>query len=54
MKVGILGGGQLGRMIALSAYPLNVPVRLFESTPDACGGHVTELSVGEYTDLRGS
>ncbi len=51
MKVGILGGGQLGRMIALSAYPLNVHVRLFESTPDACGGQVTGLAVGEYTDF---
>ncbi len=50
MRVGILGGGQLGRMIALSAYPLTIPVRLFESTPNACGGQVTELHVGEYAD----
>ncbi len=51
MKVGILGGGQLGRMIALSAYPLSIPIRLFESTPDACGGQVTELTVGEYLNF---
>ncbi len=49
MKVGILGGGQLGRMIALTGYPLGIPVRLFESA-DACGGQVTELHVGDYHD----
>ena len=50
MNVGILGGGQLGRMIALAGYPLGIPVRLFETSADACGGQVAELSVGEYLD----
>ncbi len=50
MRVGILGGGQLGRMIALAGYPLDIPTRLFESSDDACGGQVTELFVGDYLD----
>lgn len=50
MRVGILGGGQLGRMIALAGYPLGIPTRLFESSEGACGGQVTELFVGDYLD----
>lgn len=52
MRVGILGGGQLGRMIALAAYPLDIQVRLFESSADACGGQVAELFVGDYLDFE--
>jgi 5-(carboxyamino)imidazole ribonucleotide synthase len=50
MKIGILGGGQLGRMIALAAYPLGVETRLFDPVPDSCGGQVTTLHVGRYDD----
>ncbi len=50
MRVGVLGGGQLGRMIALAGYPLGIAVRLFETSSDACGGQVTELHVGDYRD----
>lgn len=52
MKVGILGGGQLGRMIALAAYPLDTQVRLFDPAADACGGEVTELHSGDYNDFE--
>lgn len=50
MNVGILGGGQLGRMIALAGYPLGISVRLFETSIEACGGQVTELVAGSYED----
>ncbi len=50
MKIGILGGGQLGRMIALAAYPLGVEVRVFDPSAESPAGHVAELVVGEYTD----
>ena len=50
MRVGILGGGQLGRMIALAAYPLDIHVRLFDPAADACGGQVAKLYVGNYDD----
>jgi 5-(carboxyamino)imidazole ribonucleotide synthase len=50
VRIGILGGGQLGRMIALAAYPLGIATRLFDPAPDSCGGQVTELHVGKYDD----
>lgn len=50
IKVGILGGGQLGRMLALAGHPLDVEVFTFDTTPDACSREVCKLSVGSYTD----
>src|SRR5262245_59691848 len=50
IRVGILGGGQLGRMLALAGYPLDIRCRVFDNVPDACAGQVAELVVGEYDD----
>ena len=50
MIIGILGGGQLGRMLALAGYPLGLRFRLFDPAPDACGGQVAELITGDYSD----
>jgi len=43
MKVGILGAGQLGRMLALAGIPMNLEFVLFDPAPDACG-----QSLGEF------
>jgi len=48
--VGCLGGGQLGRMLALAGAPLGVRMRFLDPAPDACAGHVGELLVGPYDD----
>lgn len=48
MRVGILGGGQLGRMLALAAHNLGIEVRLFEPTADACAGQVAPLISGDF------
>jgi 5-(carboxyamino)imidazole ribonucleotide synthase len=48
--VGCIGGGQLGRMLALAAAPLGVVVRCLDPSPDACAGDVCELVVGAYDD----
>jgi 5-(carboxyamino)imidazole ribonucleotide synthase len=40
MKVGILGGGQLARMLALAAYPLGIHTFCFEPTPGTCANIV--------------
>jgi 5-(carboxyamino)imidazole ribonucleotide synthase len=48
--VGCIGGGQLGRMLALAAAPLGVAVRCLDPSPDACAGDVCELIVGAYDD----
>ena len=38
--VGVLGGGQLGRMLALAAAPLGVAFRFLDPAADACAGDV--------------
>ena len=50
MKIGILGGGQLGRMMALAGYPLGLRFRFLDPVPDAPAGHVGELVTGVYED----
>lgn len=43
MKIGVLGGGQLGRMMAIAGYPLGIEFGLYDPTTDACGGQVASL-----------
>lgn len=52
MRVGILGGGQLGRMLALAAAPLGVRVRFLDPDAACPAGEVGELQVGAYDDER--
>ncbi len=51
MRVGVLGGGQLGRMLALAGYPLGVRTELYDPAPDACAGQVAPLISAPYDDL---
>jgi 5-(carboxyamino)imidazole ribonucleotide synthase len=50
MKVGILGGGQLGRMLALAGYPLGLTFRFFDPNPDSPAGQIGELITASYDD----
>ncbi len=50
MLIGILGGGQLGRMLALAGYPLGMKFRFLDPSPEAPAREVGELVVGEFTD----
>lgn len=50
MKIGILGGGQLARMLALAAHPLGINTVCLDPKPDACAQQVCELQTAEYTD----
>ncbi len=50
MVVGILGGGQLARMLALAGLPLGLRFRCLDPAPDAVAGHTAELVVGAYDD----
>jgi 5-(carboxyamino)imidazole ribonucleotide synthase len=52
MNIGILGGGQLGRMIALAGYPLGLRFRCFDPSPEAVAGHVMPLTVGSFQDIQ--
>ena len=48
--VGILGGGQLARMLALSGAPLGLRFRVLDTVADACAGQFAPLTVGDYRD----
>jgi len=48
--VGIIGGGQLGRMLALAGYPLGLRFRFLDPSPDAPVADLGELIVGAYDD----
>ncbi|MBU6412506.1 MAG: 5-(carboxyamino)imidazole ribonucleotide synthase [Planctomycetes bacterium] len=50
MLIGCLGGGQLGRMLALAALPLDVRLRVYDPDPSACAGHCAEHVRGEWSD----
>lgn len=50
-RVGLLGGGQLGRMLALAGYPLGLRFRSLDPSPDTPAGHLTDLVIGRYDDL---
>ncbi|HVF33793.1 MAG TPA: 5-(carboxyamino)imidazole ribonucleotide synthase [Candidatus Saccharimonadia bacterium] len=49
--VGILGGGQLARMLALAGAPLGLRFRIVDSSDAACAGQVAPLLRADYTDL---
>ena len=49
-RVGILGGGQLGRMIALAGYPLGVRFRHVGTPQDTSAGEVAEQVNASYED----
>ena len=48
--VGILGGGQLARMLALSGAPLGLRLLVMDTVADACAGQFAPLLVGDYRD----
>jgi 5-(carboxyamino)imidazole ribonucleotide synthase len=48
--LGILGGGQLARMLALAAAPLGVNTLVVDSATDACAGQVAPLRLADWTD----
>ncbi|OHE83157.1 MAG: 5-(carboxyamino)imidazole ribonucleotide synthase [Lysobacterales bacterium RIFOXYD1_FULL_69_11] len=48
--VGILGGGQLARMMALSAAPLGLRFLVMDTVADACAGQFAPLIVGDWRD----
>lgn len=52
MRLGILGGGQLGRMIALAGYPLGVRTTVLDPAADPCAGHVCPHIRGEFDDFQ--
>jgi len=48
--VGILGGGQLARMLALAGHPLGLRMRVFDPSPDAPAAAVAEHICAAWDD----
>jgi 5-(carboxyamino)imidazole ribonucleotide synthase len=52
MTVGIVGAGQLGRMLALAGYPLGLDFLFLDPAADAPAGQVAPVLTGAFTDNR--
>ncbi len=50
MTVGILGAGQLGRMLALAGYPLGLDFLFLDPAKDAPASRVAPVLQGSFTD----
>lgn len=50
MTVGIVGAGQLGRMLALAGYPLGLDFLFLDPAADAPAGRVAPVLHGAFTD----
>ncbi len=52
MKIGVLGSGQLGRMLALAGTPLGHTFSFYDTAASACTTGLGETSVGSFSDLK--
>jgi 5-(carboxyamino)imidazole ribonucleotide synthase len=50
VTIGILGGGQLGYMLALAGYPLGLHFRFLDPSPEAPVGRIATRITGQFTD----
>jgi 5-(carboxyamino)imidazole ribonucleotide synthase len=50
-RVGIIGAGQLGRMMALAGYPLGVEIVFLDASADTPGGRVGRIHVAALDDM---
>jgi 5-(carboxyamino)imidazole ribonucleotide synthase len=51
VRIGIIGAGQLGRMLALSGIPLGLEFRMYDRSADVPGAAVAQIVTGEFDDL---
>jgi 5-(carboxyamino)imidazole ribonucleotide synthase len=52
MRIGIIGAGQLGRMLALAGYPLGLRFVFLDQSEDAPGAQVGRIVAGAFDDPR--
>jgi len=50
VTIGILGGGQLGYLLALAGYPLGLHFRFLDPSPQAPVGRIAHRVTAEYSD----
>ena len=51
-RVGVIGAGQLARMMVAPATALGIDLQLFAASPQDSGAQLTHHVVGDYTDLE--
>lgn len=51
MRLGILGGGQLARMLSLAAYPLGISTLCLDPGLDVCAAQVAPVIRGDFNDF---
>ncbi|MEW5837576.1 MAG: 5-(carboxyamino)imidazole ribonucleotide synthase [Pseudomonadota bacterium] len=49
-RIGIIGGGQLGRMLALAGIPLGLEFVFLDPAPEACAATLGEQIIADYDD----
>ncbi|HET6931895.1 MAG TPA: 5-(carboxyamino)imidazole ribonucleotide synthase [Candidatus Acidoferrum sp.] len=52
MTIGILGGGQLGYMLALAGYPLGLHFRFLDPSPEAPVGRIANRVTADFQDQQ--
>ena len=52
MKIGIIGAGQLGRMLALAGYPLGINCTFLDSDRNSPAGLISTMHVGELDNIN--
>ena len=52
VRVGILGGGQLARMMALAGIPLGFEFIFLDPSPEACAASAGSLRLAEFSDTE--
>ncbi len=51
-RVGILGGGQLGRMMAIAGIPLGLEFVFLDPSAEACAGSVGRMLQADFSDVE--
>lgn len=51
-RVGIIGAGQLGRMMALAGYPIGIETVFLDTSADTPGGRVGRIHVAALDDMN--
>ena len=50
MRIGIIGAGQLGRMMALAGIPLGLEFAMYDRSRDVPGAAVADIVTGRFDD----
>ncbi len=51
-SVGIVGGGQLARMLVLAGARIGLRFKIYDPSPDACAGALAPLTCGAFADAN--